>query len=151
MLRPGGGQQAVQNSDFETDLANWAISDGAAAARSTGDRHSGQASLSLTGPVEVSQTNAVSDMDRPILSFWYKSDTDFSVEFLTDGGPAQTQTVEASSDWTHAVLASGLGANHSGQVGVKFSHSGGAANIYIDEVSIAAGPLNAFLPLVIKD
>jgi hypothetical protein len=151
MLRPTAGQQAVQNSDFETDLANWTVSDGAAAASSGSDRHSGQASLNLSGPVDVSQTNAVVEMDRPTLSFWYKSDTAFAVEFLTDAGAVQTQTLEPNSNWTHTTLESGLGENYSGLVGVKFSQTGGPASIYIDEVSIAAGPLKTFLPIVVKD
>jgi hypothetical protein len=35
-------------------------------------------------------------------------------------------------------------------VGARFSHSGGSANIYIDEASIAAGPIKSFLPIVLK-
>jgi hypothetical protein len=149
-LRPDGAAQGITNNDFDINLDSWTISS-AGAAISTTDYHSGQGSLWITGNVEVSQTNLVTGMDRPLLSFWYKSDTTLSVEFLADSGAVRSQSLPPVADWTYARLSSGLGEAYSGLVGARFSYTGGAANIYIDEVSIGAGSYKNFLPIVIQN
>jgi hypothetical protein len=149
-LRPSGAAQALQNNDFETNLDSWTASSGAAAV-STTDSHSGLGSLWLNDTVDVSQANNITNMDRPVLSFWYKSDTAFTVEFLADAGTVSAKLLPPSSEWVHTTLESGLGDDYSGLAGAKFSHSGGPANIYIDEASIGVGPLKSFLPIVVKN
>jgi hypothetical protein len=148
-LRPSGAEQALQNNDFETDLSSWDTS--GAAAVSTTESHSGQGSLWLNDTAEVSQDNNVTGLDRPLLSFWYKSDTAFTVEFLGDSGPVNAETLPPSSEWVHTRLESGLGDDYTGLAGARFSYSGGPANIYIDEASIGFGPLKTFLPIVVKN
>jgi hypothetical protein len=145
-LRPAGTGQGIGNNDFEENLDAWDIT--GAAGISTADRHSGQGSLLITDAAEVSQTNPVTDMDKPLLSFWYKSDANFTVDFVDGVGPVTTRMLNASVDWAHIRLESGLGNDYSGPVGVQFSYNGEPANIYIDEVSIAAGPEKIFLPIV---
>lgn len=150
MLRPTGVAQGLTNNDFETDLSGWSVSGGAASA-STAGRHTGQRSLLISGNTSVSQANSVSGMDRPRLSFWYKSDATFTVAFLGGSGVVKSKTLGPASEWTYASLDSGLGEGYAGQVGARFTRSGGAANIFIDEVSIGAGPLRTYLPVVLRD
>lgn len=150
MLRPTGAAQGLTNNDFETNLSDWSVSSGAASA-STADRHTGQRSLLISGSTSVSQANSVSGMDRPLLSFWYKSDASVTVEFLDGSGAVKSKTLGPAAEWTYASLDSGLGEGYSGQVGARFTRSGGAANIFIDEVSIGAGPLRTYLPMLLRD
>ncbi|MBN1218828.1 MAG: fibronectin type III domain-containing protein [Anaerolineae bacterium] len=162
-LRPTDVEQAIRNNDFETDLSDWSVSDGAAAGVSTLDRHTGHGSLRLSNAVNVSQTGVVTGMQRPLLSLWYQNDVPFTVEFLgegvgttwlgaTDLNPQQTRTLEAVGEWTHFIMALGATDVYTGSVGVNFSYNGGAgANIFIDEVSIAAGPYQTYLPVVFKE
>lgn len=150
MLRPSGAAQALSNNDFEINLDSWTISS-AGASVSTADYHSGQGSLLITGNVQVLQTSPVTGMDRPLLSFWYKSDANLSVEFLADSGAVTSQSLPPVAAWTYIRLASGLGEAYSGLVGARFSYAGGTANIYIDEVSIGAGSYETFLPVVIQN
>ncbi|MCB9079556.1 MAG: fibronectin type III domain-containing protein [Anaerolineaceae bacterium] len=149
MLRPSGAAQGLINNDFETSLFGW--TSGGSASASTGDRHTGQRSLLIANNTSVSQANSVTGMDRPLVSFWYKSDSSFTVEFLNGSGAVASKTLSPVSEWTYASLDSGLGENYSGQVGARFTNSGGAANIYIDEVSIGEGPLRSYLPLILRD
>ncbi len=149
-LRPTGPAQGITNNDFETDLANWNSSNGPAVGASTADKHTGQRSLLISNTVGVSQTNTVTGMDRPLLSFWYRSDVSFTVEFLGTGGIVKSVTIPASAAWSHFTLESGLGAGYSGPVGVNFINNGGPANIFVDEVSIGSGPAKTFLPVITK-
>jgi hypothetical protein len=162
-LRPTGADQAIRNNDFETDLSDWNVSDGSAASASNVARHTGNRSLWLSNTVSVSQTGAGSGIRRPLLSFWYKNNVPFTVEFLGEGiggsslgitalSPVQTQTLEAVGDWTHFILELGASDAYTGNVGVNFNYSGGAgANVFIDEVSIATGPYKNYLPVVFKN
>ncbi|MCB0208136.1 MAG: fibronectin type III domain-containing protein [Anaerolineae bacterium] len=149
MLRPTGSAQGITNNDFETDLSGWDSSGSASAAAA--DWHTGQGSLLISNSASISQSNSIADMDRPLLSFWYKSDASFTVEFLDGSGVVKSKTLSSVSEWTYASLDSGLGEDYSGQVGAQFSYSGGAANIYIDEVSIGEGPLRTYLPVVFQE
>ena len=149
-LRPTGAAQGIDNNDFEADLANWNTSNGPATGRSGADKHTGQGSLLISNSATISQVNAVTNMDRPMLSFWYKSDAPFTTEFLATAGVVRSVTLNSTSGWTHTQLGSGLGQAYSGPVGVNFSYSGGVANIYLDEVSIGTGPLKTYLPLISK-
>ena len=98
-------------------------------------------------------------MFNPLLSFWYKSDSPVSVEFLGDAaalGAASLETLNsktlpAAAEWTHTTLEFASGQVYTGTVGVNFNHSGGSANIFIDEVSIATGPKKVFLPVMVKN
>ncbi len=155
-LRPAGAAQGASNGDFEVDLSGWTVS--GEATLSNADRHSGQGSLHLTGEATVLQTNSVSAMDRPLLSFWYKSDATLTVEFLDESGVAASRTLPATGGvWSLVTLDSGLGPNYSGQVGIKFSYNSGSSsaqagiNIFIDEVSIATGPIKTYLPFVLRE
>jgi hypothetical protein len=162
-LRSTGTDQAIRNNDFETDLSNWNVSDGSAASASNMARHTGNRSLWLSNTVSVSQTGVVSGMRSPLLSFWYKNNVPFTIKFLGEGiggsslgiaalSPVQTQTLEAVSDWTHFTFELGASDVYTGEVGVNFSYTDGAgANIFIDEVSIAAGPYKIYLPIVFKN
>lgn len=150
MLRPTGSAQGLTNNDFETDLSDWNVTGGAASA-STSDQHTGQRSLLISDSTSISQVNSVTGMDRPLLSFWYKSDSSFTVEFLDDTGVVNSKTLDTASKWTYTSLGSGLGENYSGQVGARFTHAGGAANIYIDEVSIGIGPTRTYLPIILQN
>lgn len=154
-LRPSGAAQGISNGDFEANLSGWAVS--GEAAQSGADRHSGQGSLHLTGETTVGQTNSVSAMDRPLLSFWTKSDAPLTVEFLDEGGVAASRTLPPTGGaWVMVTMDSGLGPGYSGQVGVEFSYSSSSSsaqagpNIFIDEVSIAAGPTRTYLPLILR-
>ena len=156
-MRPTGPDQALTNNDFETDLSGWDVSGGSAAAVSTADWHTGQGSLYLSGPFNVAQSGNVSGMPRPLLSFWYKSNAPFTVEFLSEDigttglSPTQSRTLSTANQWTFFTLQLGLNDVYTGTLGVNFSYSGPAANIYIDEVSIAEGPYQIFLPVVLKN
>ncbi len=161
-FRPTGTHQAIRNNDFETDLANWNASDGTAISAATNAYHTGNRGLLISNNVNISQTNTVTGMLNPLLSFWYKNDAAFTVELLGETSsqslgtaglnPVQTQTLAPVSNWTHFIMME-LKANngYTGQIGVNFSHTGGAANIFIDEVSIAAGPFKTYLPVTIKN
>jgi hypothetical protein len=162
-LRPTGTNQALVNNDFETDLSNWNVSDGTAGSDSNTDRHTGNRSLWLSNTVSISQTGTVSGMRKPLLSFWHKNDVPFTVQFLGEGlggsslgsmalSPAQTQTLGVTSDWTHFTLDLGSSEVYTGEIGVNFNYTGGAgANIFVDEVSIAAGPYKTYLPIALKN
>ena len=149
MLRPTGAAQGLTNNDFESDLSGWAPTGSASA--STADRHTGQGSLLMADSASISQTNNITGMDRPLLSFWYKSDASFTVEFLNGSGAVASKTLSSVSDWTYASLDSGLGEAYSGQVGAKFTYAGGAANIYIDEVGIGEGLLQMYFPIIFRN
>lgn len=149
MLRPTGAAQGLTNNDFETDLSGW--TSGGSASASTADRHTGQGSLLMANSASISQTNSITGLDRPLLSFWYKSDASFTAEFLGDAGVVLSKTLSPVSEWTYASLDSGLGDAYSGQMGAKFTYAGGAANIYVDEVSIGEGPLRTYFPLIVRD
>jgi hypothetical protein len=150
-LRPTGPAQGIINNDFETDLSNWNSSAGAAVAASTAGYHTGQRSLLISNTVSVSQSNVVVGMDRPLLSFWHKSDAALTVEFLGAAGIVQTQNLSPAANWTFVTLDSGLENNYSGMVGVNFNYTGGPANIFVDEVSIGAGPNRLYLPIILRE
>jgi hypothetical protein len=150
MLRPTGAHQALNNNDFEVNLSNWTVSGSATV--SDIERHTGNRSLLLTGGAAISQIGSVTDMRFPLLSFWYKTDNGatLAVDFLGASGSLQTKTLDAASDWTHVTIDSGLGERYTGLAGVEFSHAGGTS-IFIDEVSLAAGPYKTYLPLILKN
>jgi hypothetical protein len=107
--------------------------------------------------VQISQTKTVSNLRSPALSFWYKNDTAFEVQFLAEATSVQQQAVEPIvtrtlapvDNWTFVVLELETLGIYSGDIGVKFVTSGGAT--YIDEVGIAAGFYKLFMPLILKD
>lgn len=152
----------ITDNDFESGLSSWNISSGAAAGVSEEAWHTGRRSLRISDTVSISQTGVVSGMANPLLSFWYKSEAGFSVEFLGEASanpiqtqavePVQTQNLDPVADWTHVTLELGTSDVYSGELGVNFAYSGGSgANIFIDEVSIGAGPYKIFLPVVVKN
>lgn len=149
-MRPTGAAQGIQNNDFDVDLSGWDVS--GSAARSTAEMHTGVGSLLLTGGDSVSQTNVVTDMLRPLLSFWYKTDdaTTLTAAFLGPTGTVRSSVLSTATDWTHVTLESGYADSYTGTVGVGFGHSSGG-NIYIDEVSIGAGTYSVFLPLILRE
>jgi hypothetical protein len=156
-LQPSGGAQALRNNHFETDLAFWQESNPANASAATAAKHTGEQGLQLVNSVQISQTNTVSNLRSPALSFWYKNDTAFEVQFLAEAASVQLQAVEPLvtrtlgpvDDWTFVVLELETLGSYSGDIGVKFLTSGGT--IYIDEVGIAAGFYKLFTPLILKD
>jgi hypothetical protein len=151
-LRPAGANQGLQNNDFETDLSHWNVNNGSAAGVSGEDSHTGNGSLCLSNPVMVSQTGVVTGMLNPLLSFWYNANTPFTVEFLGAGSSAiQTRSFNATTGWRHVTLDWFETGIYTGSVGVNFSYTGGATEIYIDEVSIAAGPYRTYLPILMKN
>jgi hypothetical protein len=149
-LRPVGTGQIIANNDFESDLSNWSTTGPASVTGA--EQHTGNSSLLLAGGATASQSGPATDMRFPLLSFWYKSEagTTMTVEIWDGGGPLKTQSLAAAGDWTFVTIESGLGQSYSGPVGVRFSQSG-SGNVYIDEVSIAAGPLKTYLPLIFKN
>lgn len=156
-LRPTGDQQALTNNDFETDLTNWSVNNDGAAAVSTVEAHSGQRSLLISNAVEISQTNPISGMLNPLLSFWRKNDAPFTAHLLAGSTPltmtaVQTQTLAPVETWTFTVIEWGRNEIYTGTVGAAFIYEGGpGANIFIDEVSLAAGFRKIYLPVVIRD
>ena len=151
VLRPTGTAQGLVNNDFEDNLVPWQSSNGAAANLSTADQHSGLRSLRISNAANISQTNTIALMDRPLLSFWYRSNAPFSADFLASTGVVQTVALSSAPDWTHVRIESGLAQSYSGPIGVNFSYSGGPASIFIDEVSIAAAPRKTRLPIIVKN
>ncbi len=162
-LRPTGIDQGISNNDFEPDLSGWNRNDNTAATASTNSSHTGQRSLWISKTVNISQTGAVTGMRNPLLSFWYNSDTDFTVQFLGAGlgsgsiqqqavSPVQTQTLNSVSGWTHVMVELNASKVYTGDIGVNFSYAGASgANIFIDEVSIATGPYKIYLPVAFKN
>lgn len=150
-LRPTGESQAIANGDFETDLTGWSA-DSSFSAISGLDYHSGQSSLILTGPVTISQTQIVTGLAEPVLSFWHKNDAAFTVslagEYQVAATASPSETVPVAAEWTQAVLE--YEGDYSGQIGVRFSYAGSpGAQIFIDEVSLASGSERLYLPLIV--
>jgi hypothetical protein len=152
-LRPGGADQVLDNNDFESDLSGWSVSDGAAAAVSMAEAHSGQGSLLISDTVEISQTQVISSLRNPRLSFWHKNEAPFSVELLAEGlTMTATRSITSSSEWTFATMQLADNGVYSGTVGLKFSYGGGpGTTIFIDEVSLSDGPYQIFAPFVLKN
>ncbi len=166
-FRPDGTGQGLQNNDLETDLSHWQVSDGApspggaAAGISGAATHTGSGSLLISQTVQISQTCVVTGMQNPLLSFWYKADAPFTVELLGDPGGLsmqavdlsriQTQTLAATANWQHLTVDWPATGVYSGEIGVNFSYNGTNANIFIDEVSLAAGPYKTYLPILLKN
>jgi hypothetical protein len=152
-LRPGGTDQVLDNNDFESDLSGWSVSDGAAAAVSMAEAHSGQGSLLISDTVEISQTQVISSLRNPRLSFWHKNEAPFSVELLAEGlTMTATRSITSSSEWTFATMQLADNGVYSGTVGLKFSYGGGpGTTIFIDEVSLSDGPYQIFAPFVLKN
>ncbi len=159
-LRPTGTHQAVRNNDFETDLSNWHVNSGGAGV-SNAARHTGDRSLWISSTVGISQSGVVTGMLNPLLSFWHQNDVPFTVEFLAEGvggsplsaaalTSAQAQTLGTVSDWTFFTLELAPNTVYTGNIGVNFDYSGAGANIFVDEVSIAAGPYKIYLPITFK-
>jgi hypothetical protein len=157
-MRPTGANQGLQNNDFETGLSNWNISAGSAAGVSGADAHTGNGSLLISNTVTVSQTGVVTGMLNPLLSFWYKTDAPFTVEFLSNGSDltglntSQTKVLDDTSGWQHITIDWFTTGVYTGEVGVRFGYTGAAgANIFIDEVSIAEGPYKTYLPVLMRN
>ncbi len=154
-LRPTGQNQAIDNGDFESDLSGWNLNSGGATVSDVA-AHSGQRSLRLSDPVEISQTNVISGMRNPLLSFWRKNDVPFTAQVLAGTNPltitaVQSKTLAPVEAWTFTVVEWGTADIYTGTVGTAFTYEGGAgANIFIDEVSVAEGFLKVFLPSVMK-
>ncbi len=138
----------ISNYDFEAGLVDWDVS--GAASLSSAEAHSGAGSLALGGGGSAAQTGIAAAMDRPLLSFWHRSEDggSLTVEFLGESAPLQTRTVDSSGNWQHAIIESGLGDSYNGPLGVRFNHAAGA-DVFVDEVTIASGPRKTFLPLII--
>jgi hypothetical protein len=158
-MRPTGAAQAITNGDFETDLSGWSLN-GNVAVNGT-QSHSGRGSLTITGAGNISQTNPITDVFNPLLSFWYKSDSSFVAQLLgqTTGSSQlgsqsvtvlKQSTLPAASGWSFATVDIGTTDAITGDIGVQFSFSGTDATILIDEVSIAAGPRRVYLPVIFR-
>ncbi|MEM7346807.1 MAG: fibronectin type III domain-containing protein, partial [Chloroflexota bacterium] len=150
-LRPA--DDAIKDYDFEMgNLAtSWHTAGGSPSLSSTS--HTGSWALQLDSSDMLTQTQTVTNMRRPLLSFWYKTDagTTLTAQFLGESGSIiQTKILPEATAWTYITVESGLGENYTGSVGVKLSHTSGT-NGFIDEVSIAAGPLTTYIPIVLKN
>lgn len=154
-MRPTGAAQALTNNDFETDAAGWGIS--GSAAQSGLDAHTGQGSLLMSGMAIVSQTGSLSNTFNPALSFWYRADAPFTASILGSSDNLHvlaqstllSATLPTAADWTFVALDAGFTGVYSGTIGAAFS--AGSGEIFIDEVSLAAGPRRVFLPIVVKE
>ena len=158
MLRPAGSAQALTNNDFEADLTGWSATGNAA--QSGLDSHTGQGSLAIFGTATISQTGNLMDTFNPVLSFWYKSDAPFTASLVGSnttlpGQPLselRSVSLPATGEWTHTTLDLNSTGVYSGSIGAQFSYDdGGSPGIFIDEVSLAAGPRRTFLPVVVKN
>lgn len=149
-LRPGGAGQALQNNDFETGADPWQSSDGSPISTANGQAHTGSGGLLLTGSASIFQSGTAADMDNPLLSFWYKADSPFTVQLLATGAltPVNEASVAPATEWTHYMLDWRLDEPYSGAIGARFIPGPGSA--YIDEVSLAAGPERIYLPVIKK-
>lgn len=152
-FHPAGEAQALRNNHFETDLAFWQESNPGNVSVAAAARHTGERGLRLENNAQISQTNTVSNLRNPTLSFWYKNDTALEVQFLAEAGqtvePLLTRTLQPVNEWTFVVLELNGPEFYSGEIGVNFVTSGGT--IYIDEVGIAAGAYEMYTPLILKD
>jgi hypothetical protein len=158
-MRPAGADQAIANGDFETELTGWQVSGSAAITGS--DKHSGQGSLALTGTSNVSQTNPITAVFNPLLSFWYKSDVGFEATLSgqineTSGLGSQSTpvsrqtTLPAAPDWTFATLDMSTAETITGDMAIQFETTGSGIAVFVDEVSLANGPQRQYLPAVFK-
>jgi len=169
----------IRNGDFEGTLTGWA-QNLTASAFITSDHRAGNSSLCVTGAGTITQTGLVSDMYRPVLSFWYKAADGGGLTATIFGSPPLTPTAPLSlsgptAGWQLAYLPldlptrplTGTGSLgsvgtgslgsftpplYSGEVGVRFTF-GGAATVCLDEVSVGrswGGTHTLFLPLILK-
>lgn len=156
VLYPTGAAQALANNHFETDLAGWQASDPSAVGVSPTASRTGQGGLLITNSAQISQTNPVSGIERPTLSFWYKSEQPLAVELLAGPEKAQLQAAEVAANWTLEAVVEWtfvtLTLNDSEiyeTLGVNFVTSGGLTSI--DEVSLGPGGRPLFMPLIFKN
>jgi len=160
-LRPP--DDVVVNGDFEGDLSDWATT-GTAPTVVTSPLHSGDYSLAMSSNLGITQTQPVSGMHEPTLSFWYTIVTSETVgndsfkACLYQNDPSDCAatfavTPTADVDWTHQWLALGLDEVYTGPVGIYFNleqDGSEPTTIYLDEVSLGQGPYKIYLPLTVK-
>jgi len=158
-LRPP--DDVVTNGDFESGLSDWTTT-GATPTVVTSPLRSGDYSLALSGTSGISQTHSVNGMHAPTLSFWYKianADSDDSFQAcLYQNDPSDcvstfAVTPTADVDWTHQWLSLGLDEVYTGPLGISFGlqWNGSGTTVYLDEVSLGAGPYKIYLPLMVKE
>lgn len=151
-LRPT--DDVVQNGDFESGLTGWNYTGSQPGSITSGHR-SGNASLVLTSSVTLTQANAVGGMVNPVLSFWYRfvggegtftaylvrSDTQEVVASFTDS---------SAGDWEFVSLKFPAG-TYTGTLEVRFElvQGGAEPSVYLDEVGLAGGMLETFMPLLL--
>ncbi len=161
-LRPTGTEQGLTNNDFENDLSGWNVSTTGAAASAARANHTGSAGLHISQSVTISQTNPVTGMRNPMLSFWYKSNSSFTVDLLGEVTGSSALGIQATEsiatrnlgvvlDWTYVTLDMSITDIYTGDVGAAFTYSGGMADIAIDEVSLTTGFHKKYLPIVVKN
>ncbi|RME46843.1 MAG: carboxypeptidase regulatory-like domain-containing protein [Caldilineae bacterium] len=176
-LRPP--DDVIRNGDFEGTLTGWQ-SALAASTFITENHRAGNSSLCVSGAGVITQSGVVSDMYRPVLSFWYRRTAGGGLTAEIFGSPALTPTAPLSltapvGKWQHAYLPldlpgrplTGTGSLgsvgtgslgsfalplYSGEVGVRFTF-GGTGTVCVDEVSLGrswGGVHTIFLPLILK-
>lgn len=141
--------EGIANGDFENGVNGWATS-GSPQVQSVTLR-SGAQSLRLPVGASVEQTFTVSDMYKPLLSFY--AQTDGGTLTVTSGGETLL-TVTDSAGWTHYWAPFEIASQvYTGQLDVRFACQGGG-DVYLDEVSVGkspGGPIETSAPYVVKD
>lgn len=160
-LRPP--DEAITNGDFDAGLAGWTLG-GTPAVTSSAEFRSGGGSMALTGNGSASQITSVTNMYRPVLSFWYKlagdgNDT-FSAYITPSGGGVwslNSSSFTTPGDWQFVSLPLNQSEVYTGPILVSFdlTQSGGLSDtvVYVDEVSVGkswGGPNKSYLPVVLK-
>jgi hypothetical protein len=155
----------VQNGGFAGNLDGWTSSLSQTEIVTDGAR-SGGYSLRISGSGTLSQSSLVSDVFRPIMSFWYKveggdGDDVMTVQIAGDPGLPTTEPLTlptATADWTLGSLGLVLSDTevYSGDLEVLFlvTQTGlTPTQYYLDDVSFG-GSWNSlrqvYLPLVLK-
>lgn len=151
-MRPTGPNQAIRNGDFETDTSQWRHSGGSAVIILIGDNgHSGGGSMLLNSGISVFQTNTVTSMYNPLLSFWYKSEVPMTVQILgTEAlNPVREEVAGPVSEWSHFIMEWELQQDYTGPIGARLTPDAGG-KVFIDEVSLGPGMHPAYLPEITK-
>jgi hypothetical protein len=151
-LKPAN--DAITNGDFESSTSGWTTSGTGSATIFSGEHRSGDASLALTGDINLKQTAAIAGVHNPTLSFWYNpalSGADSFEVSLSQGETvlaSKAFTAATAAGWQHVWLASGLPGPYNGTLTVSFNLAGSTSQVSLDEVSLGDGPHVAFLPVV---
>ncbi len=167
----------IKNGGLEGTFAGWTQTLTMPASFVKDGNRSGTYSLRIFGSGGLSQTGSVSNMYRPVLSFWHKVDGGDGDDRLTVqiAGQNTLRTIEPrtlllpitppltitqpSGGWRHLSLPLVLSGTevYSGDLSVSFivTQVGPmTTTFYLDEVSFGGslgGPNKIYLPLVLKD